>query len=141
MNTTVAPAPEVSTKPVKVDFGTGLLPSLAMELYRDLQSQLQIPAEKAEKIARSFMADYGRILANDADVKYKVGKANDNGECTLALAAKSIKKVTVTKPLSLARLCTELYKLRKEGILGRISWEDVLPSDGENSLYDYVDKL
>jgi hypothetical protein len=139
MNATTVPALE--TVSVKVDFGTGILPSLAMEFYRDLGTQLQIPKAKAEKIARSFMSDYGRVMSEDADVSYKVSRANKDGMCNLSFAAKSLKKTTTTKSLSLARLCTQLYALRKEGLITAVTWEDVLPSDGDNSLYDYVNQL
>jgi len=123
------------------DFGKGLLPSLATEFYGDLQRMLDIPKHKADKIARSFMSDYGRILSEDSEVSYKVSKAGKDGMCNLAFAARSISKTRTTKALSLARLCTQIFSLRKEGLIGPVKWAEILPSNGDNSLYDYVNQI
>lgn len=126
------------------NFGSGVLARLATEFFGDCKVLLSIPEHKADKLARNFMADYGRMMAEDAnsEVSYKIGKANKEGMLNLAFAAKQLKPTTATTlSLKIARLCNKIWELRKEGLVSKQSWETLLPSEGENSLYEQLQNL
>lgn len=73
------------------------------EAYSDCLRLVSQDASKAEAFARQLGADLGRAMAA-APVKVKYGKANAEGKMSLKEATASVKGVTSTNALTLARL-------------------------------------
>ena len=95
--TTVEPKREVFT----TDFGNGRYSNAMKELFQDSQRLLGIDAPQAAKLAQSFGADLGRY---NATAKIAFGKVSKDGKMTLRESC-TIKGVTVTYAISLAKLC------------------------------------
>lgn len=104
---------EVSAKfnPV-VEFGQGRYSAAMSELYADSGRLLSLSHGQAVKLAKSFGADLGR---QQAVSKIGFGKATKDGKITLKESA-TMKGVTVTFAISLAKACVLLQEARNYGV-------------------------
>ena len=97
---TTATIPEQKT----VSFGDGRYSSVMRELYQDSQRLLQLSPEQAEKLARNFGVELGRLQMQN---KVQFGRVTKNQQVTIREIA-SIKGVTMTHTLNLAKACVIL---------------------------------
>jgi hypothetical protein len=112
MNTTIENTTSASAK-VEVTFGTGRYSNVARELYNDSQRLLKIAPEQAERLAKTYASELGRLNAKVGSVS--IGKPNKDMQCTLRESTQ-IKGVTMTYALTLAKLCVVLQDAKKYGI-------------------------
>jgi hypothetical protein len=109
------PITEVPSAKPEISFGNGRYSAAMRELYDDLQVLFKVPEEKAEKIARQFGSDFGAAMASAA-VNTSVGKATGkNSRMTLKEAA-SVKGITATYALSIARAVQWANEAFKNGV-------------------------
>lgn len=117
MNTQVATVETVETTPAKstkVDFGSGRYSKVMFSLYSDAKNYLGIDSKKAERLARSFGAELGRL--SQAEVKeIKFGKLGKNGDISLKEVCESI-KLTVTPAISIAKVINVVDSARSQGL-------------------------
>ena len=96
------------------DFGNGRYSNIARELFRDSQILLGITPKQAERLARCYTADLGRHLANQP-VKVELGRITKDARITLKESA-TMKGVTCTYPITLAKLVVSLQDAKKLGV-------------------------
>jgi len=100
--------PQVKTP----DFGNGRYSSVMKEIYRDCKRELGLSSRKSEKVARTLGADLGRLNANpELKLGNKLGK---DGTITVREVA-TMKGVTLTYALSIAKVLATLQELKKFG--------------------------
>jgi hypothetical protein len=112
MNTTIENTTSANPK-AEVTFGTGRYSNVARELYNDSQRLLKIAPEQAERLAKTYASELGRLNAKVGSVS--IGKPNKDMQCTLRESTQ-IKGVTMTYALTLAKLCVVLQDAKKYGI-------------------------
>lgn len=93
-------------------FGRGKYSQLMGELYTDCQRVLGLTPKQAEKVARAYASEVGRIDATSDGLKHKIGKLNKDGMLTVAESVK-LKGLHLTPALACAKLCAELDGLKK----------------------------
>lgn len=96
-----------------VSFGNGRYSRIAEELFDSSRFLLKLTDVQAEKVAKSFASELGRIDMKATSVK--VGKLNKDGFVSLSEAAK-IKGVKMTHALQVAKLVTILDDAVKCGV-------------------------
>ena len=99
-------------QPKVISFGDGRYSSAMKELFQDSQRLLGLSTEQAEKLARSFGAELGR---HNAIAKISYGKATKDGKMTLRESC-TIKGVTVTYAIALAKLCVITQEMLSFGV-------------------------
>jgi len=104
--------PAVSQKPVVRDFGDGRYSPAMRELYRDSQILLGLTEEQAFLAARTYGADLGRY---SPELQIKFGKLSKDSKLTLRETA-SVKGVTLTNSISIAKLCVLIREARLYGL-------------------------
>lgn len=109
MQTTTAETSTTNTSKIG-QFGNGRYSMAMSELFKDSQRYLGITETQADRLARSFGAEYGRAM-QDSTAKVKLGKLNKNGVITLGESVKGVKTV-MTHAISVAKLVS----LVNEGI-------------------------
>jgi hypothetical protein len=127
-----APTVELSTEKQSIRCGhfTGMLGRFQLNAYNTLIA-CDVSHKVAHKISVDYGSDLGRLMASDADVASKVGKANDKGESRLSI--KGSGKIATKYSMSIVRLAQQMHDLYKEGLLA----ERDLPLTGKN-LQDYL---
>jgi hypothetical protein len=88
-------------------FGDGPYSYLMGEFYSDAQRLLGMSADQAERGARSFGADLGRL---DPEQKVTIGKASKDGRLSLKTIG-SFKKVISTPAITLMKACLLLQEI------------------------------
>lgn len=116
-NTVVEPeAPKSKPQAPKTqelgEFGDGRYSKVMTELFRDSQRLLCLTEQQADKLARSFGAELGRLAS---DVQFKWGKVNKDNKCTLREVV-TMKGITMTHALSLGRACVILQEATGFGV-------------------------
>lgn len=114
--TEIKPAtPTVSTgeaSKVIPDFGTARYSNNMKELYRDAKRLLSLTDKQAEKLARAFGADMGRLAIH---TQVKIGEANKDFLSKIKETGSTDKAVRLTHALTLAKLCSVLQGASKYG--------------------------
>ena len=95
------------------EFGTGRYSAAMAELYHDSGRLLELSHKRAVKLAKSFGAELGRQNAVSA---ITFGKRSKDGKMTLRESA-TIKGVTVTFAIAMAKACVLLQDARSYGIV------------------------
>lgn len=110
----VSQAPTTTPKfSLTEEFGEGRYSSCMKELYNDSKRLLGLGHTQAVKLAHSFGVELGR---HNAKSEIKFGKATKEGKMTLRESA-TIKGVTVTYTISMAKLCVMIQELRTYGVV------------------------
>lgn len=102
----------VQNKPTIGQFGEGRYSKVASELFKDSQRLLNVTEAQADKIARAFMSDLGRLQSKVDSVA--LGKLSKSG-----ITLREISKVKLTNlsySLTIAKLCTMLDEARNYGV-------------------------
>jgi hypothetical protein len=116
------------------DFGKGRFSGEMERIYLGLIARFELPADKAEKIARQAASDAGEILAN-VSASFKVSKVSKDGKVSITDAAKA-KGVTVTNALMIARALQWIDDCPQNGVsFGFTKWKLSAP------LQAYVDEM
>ena len=97
---------------VKVSFGDGRYSPVMKELYNDSIRLLQLSSKQAERLARSYGAELGKLQMQN---KISFGRVTKNQQVTIREIA-SIKGVTMTHTLNLAKACVVLQDSLSFGI-------------------------
>lgn len=96
----------------KADFGNGRYSKVAEELYYNSLHLLKISKDQAEKLAKSYVSDLGRL--NSVADKVTIGKVNKDGYVSLKESA----KVTKTKMTVSMRVAKVVIALQDAVTLG-----------------------
>ena len=120
MSTTATQATtETKTRP---DFGQGRYSAEMSRIYDGMQERFNIPADKAEKIARMAGSDAGAVFRNSA-ASISVSKASKDGKVTISDASK-VKGVTVTHALAIVRAMQWIDDAGKNFVsYGKTKWQ------------------
>jgi hypothetical protein len=102
--TTEKPSVEQTAVVKTIDFGNGRYSKAMGELFRDSRNYFGLSDKQAEKLARSFGADLGRLSTGEASVK--IGRLRKDGFIPLREAA-SVKCV-LTNSIAIAKLVSNL---------------------------------
>lgn len=94
------------------NFGNGRYSGVAGELYRDAQRLLKLQRSQADKLARAFSSELGKLNSQVKSVG--ISKPNKDGGVTLREACVT-KGVTMTNSLALAKLCVLLQDAKRYG--------------------------
>lgn len=94
------------------EFGSGRYSTAARELFADSQRLLGITDEQADKLARSFSSELGRM---NMQSEIQISKVNKDSKVTLKEVAK-IKGITLTHAICLAKLVNMLQEAKSYGI-------------------------
>ena len=105
-------AEEAKAKAARVTFGDGRYSNAMGELYKDSQRLLTLTPKQAEKLARSYGSELGRLNMTN---KIQFGRVTKNQQVTIREVA-SIKGVTMTHALNLAKACVILQDALSFGI-------------------------
>lgn len=95
-------------------FGTGRYSQLMTEAFKDGMRLFKWEPPYAEAYATALGAEYGRVLAGDAAVKF--GKLTDDGKVNLRESL-SIKGLTITPCLSIALAMVKANELSRLGFM------------------------
>lgn len=99
-------------KASKVSFGDGRYSPVMNELYKDSIRLLQLTQKQAERLARAYGAELGKLQMQN---KISFGRVTKNQQVTIREIA-SIKGVTMTHTLNLAKACVVLQDSLNFGI-------------------------
>lgn len=102
-----------ATTNVSVTFGNGRYSNVAKELFADSKRLLGLNEKQAERLAKSYVADLGRINAKVSEVG--ISKPNKDMHVTLRETCKT-KGVTLTNAITLAKLCVMLQEAKIFGV-------------------------
>ena len=106
------PPPPAISNPTAV-FGSGRYSNVAKELYSDAKRLLGLTDKQAERLAKAYIADLGRINAKVTQIG--ISKPNKDMQITLRETSK-VKGVTLTHAITLAKLCVSLQEAKIYGI-------------------------
>ncbi len=112
MSTATLPSESTKFNPV-LEFGQGRYSAAMAELYQDAGRLLQLSHSQALKLAKSYGAELGRYTAIS---KIAFGKKTKDGKMNLRDTA-TMKGVTVTFTISMAKLCVMLQDARDYGVV------------------------
>lgn len=99
--------------PKPIDFGDGRYSQCMRELFKDSQRLLCLTPEQAEKLARNFGSEMGRLSPT---ITFKYGKVNKDGKMSLRETCATLKGVTHTYTLGLARCIMLLQEATGFGV-------------------------
>ncbi len=120
--------PEV--KPIKCGRFSGMLGRFQLNSYNTLLF-VGMNNQVAHKVSVDFGSDLGRLMASDAEMASKVGKASKNGESRITI--KGGGKIANKYSMSIVRLAQQILDLYKEGLLA----EHEMPEPA-TSLQEYL---
>ncbi len=95
-------------------FGNGRYSAAMGELFKDSQRYLGITETQADRLAKSFGAEYGRVMQN-SEAKVKLGKVNKNGAITLGESVKGVKTV-MTHAIAIAKIVATINECIPYGV-------------------------
>ena len=121
----------IAKESVKPGLFNGMLKQWQYSAYASL-IHAGIAIQVAHKIALDYASDIGRAMSKDGKFRSKIGKLNDDGERSIALAGKSV--VKTSDSMSIVYVCQTLDILYTEELLGTRKLPKL--SDG---LQEYVD--
>lgn len=102
-------------KKVAISFGNGRYSNVAEELFKDSQRLLLLDPAQAEKLARSYASDLGRISPKVAKDGITIGKPAKKDRTVTLKESTMLKGVTLTYSLALAKLCVILQEATHYG--------------------------
>lgn len=112
-DTQVMETPAIVTNDPSKMFGTGRYSNVAKELFADSKRLLGLTPEQAERLAKAYVADLGRINAKVSEVG--ISKPNKDMHVTLRETSKT-KGVVLTNAITLAKLCVMLQEAKVFGV-------------------------
>lgn len=113
--TTTMPTVQESTDQKEITFGNGRYSAVMKELFSDCQRILNLPEGQAEKVARTYGAELGRLDKANGDITIKLGKLTKLGTMNLTETTK-LKGIHMTYALSIAKLCVLLQECTTYGL-------------------------